>query len=73
MKRIKDVYGKVSHYEHNGWEITSHGGYSMIRHFIASKNGLHHWAFTLRECVKFCDERDDGMNIEDLYLQPLYL
>ncbi len=59
-------------YNHNGWRISSTGGFCTMKRFIASKGNLSHWAFLLRDCKHLCDERDAGREIPQLYLQPLY-
>ncbi len=59
-------------YIHNGWKIQGVGGFCTVRHFWADNGNLSHWAFTLRECKQFCDQRDSGGEIKALYLKPLY-
>ena len=57
---------------YNGWIITTAGGFMTMKRFIAHKGELSHWAFLLRECKEFCDKRDNGETIRELYLKPLY-
>lgn len=58
---------------YNGWVIEATGGFCTIKRFIAYKNGQSHWAFLLRDCKEFCDIRDGGGEIKNLYLEPLYI
>ena len=59
--------------EYNGWLIRTQGGFSMVKHYVARKGDLYHWAFLLRDCKAFCDARDNGGDIGELYLKPLYV
>jgi len=58
---------------YNGWEISSEGGFCTIKRYVARKEDLWHWAFRLKDCKQFCDMRDNGGIIEQLYLKPLYI
>lgn len=62
---------------YNEWEIEPEGGYITIKRFRAEKclpNGriIWHWAFRLKECKALCDKRDNGEEIDSLYLKSLY-
>ena len=57
---------------YNGWSINKVGGFITIKRYVAQKQDNWHWAFLLRDCKKFCDDRDNGKEIEELYLRSLY-
>ena len=59
--------------EYNGWDIEKVGGFCTMKRYVAAKGDLWHWAFLLRECKKFCDTRDKGGDIGELYLKSLYI
>ena len=59
--------------EYNGWQIENVGGFCTMKRYIASKGNMWHWAFLLRECKELCDLRDNGKEIKELYLRPLYI
>jgi len=62
--------------KHNGWIITATGGYFTLKRFIAHKGAkgeITHWSFRLKDCKRFCDMRDNGETIDNLYLNPLYI
>lgn len=59
--------------QYNGWIIERTGGFCTIKRYVARKGNQWHWAFKLRECKHFCDQRDSGGTISDLYLKPLYI
>ena len=58
---------------YNGWSIEKVGGFCTMTRYIARKGKLWHWTFLLRECKACCDLRDNGTEISDLYLRPLYI
>ena len=58
---------------YNGWNIIKMGGLCTMKRYHAQKDNNWHWAFLLRECKQFCDIRDNGGTIKDLYLKPLYI
>ncbi len=60
----------MKHY--NGWTIINLGGHVEMKRYHAQKDKLWHWAFLLRDCKAFCDKRDAGETIPNLYLHPLY-
>ena len=59
--------------EYNGWQIEAQGGFCTMKRYVASRGDRWHWAFLLRECKGFCDIRNEGGNIKELYLKPLYI
>ena len=63
-------------YQYKDWYISSRGGHGTFKRYVAEKGDEKgddwHWAFTLKECVAFCDSRDNGQSIHDLYTKPLY-
>ena len=75
LKRVWTRYGgrrRLSGYEYKGWVIASRGGFCTMKHFVAQKNELWHWAFKLAQCLDFCDQRDNGLELNPLYLKGLY-
>lgn len=59
--------------KYNGWTIETVGGHITLKRFVAYKNGKTLWAFRLKECKQFCDIRDNGGEINKLYLESLYV
>lgn len=58
---------------YNGWIIEKVGGFCTMQRYHAKKGNLWHWAFLLRECKALCDTRDEGGEVKELYLKPLYI
>ena len=58
---------------YKGWLIEKTGGFYTMKRYVALKGDRWHWAFLLRECKQFCDTRDAGGEIKDLYLKSLYI
>jgi len=59
--------------KYNNWNIETEGGHITIKRFDATKGNLWHWAFRLKDCKALCDKRDNGEEIDSLYLKSLYL